>query len=346
MNIGNRPIGGSAPCFVIAEAGINHNGSLDTALRMIDNAARAGADCVKFQHCITTNTIAHNAPVAEYMQRTTPEFDNMADLVRQYELGIADHAKLKAHCEERGVIYLCTPFDEVAADELESIGVAAFKIPSGEINNLAYLAHIARKGKPMIVSTGMANLLEVRAALSIISDNGGPHVALLQCTSNYPAAISDANLRAIETMRRVFYCPIGLSDHTQGEVCALTAIGVGIAIYERHFTLDENAPGPDHRASIEPNELGALIEHIRQAESALGNGRKVPAASESNTRDIARKSVVAKRAIRAGETLTADNLTVKRPGTGLQPERLVTLLGKVAVKDFATDEMITLSGIA
>lgn len=341
IRIGNRDIGTGKPCYIIAEAGVNHGGSIDTALRMIDVAAQAGADAVKFQHYIVRNSVSVNTPLAEYMNRTVPDFANMADLIRQYEFDISDFAKLKAHCKEVGITFLCTPFDEVAADQLVDIGIEAFKIPSGEIDNLAYLRHIAVYHRPMIMSTGMSDLWEVGRAVATIESEGNHDIALLHCVSNYPAEAYDCNLLAIDTMRQAFGYAVGFSDHTKGNAIAFAAVALGACIIEKHFTLDKSLPGPDHQASASPDELTALVQGIRRVASALGNGVKRMRHNEINTREVARKSIVARRSIAKGEPLTFDNLAVKRPGTGIEPPALPFLVGRVARRDIAEDELIT-----
>jgi len=340
--IAGRVIWIGQPCYVIAEAGVNHNGSVSRALEMINVAKSAGADAVKFQVLYADKYISRHAPQADYMMRTVGGDESQRDLIARLNLSDGDFATIKQYCDEMGITFLATAFEETAADFLDGLGVPAFKIPSGEIDNLRFLQHVARKGRPMIVSTGMATLAEVDEALRAIRGAGDPPVVLMQCTSNYPADTRDANLRAIETMRAAFGVPVGLSDHTSGDICALVAVGLGMAIYERHFTLNRELPGPDHKASAEPDELRRIIANIREAEAALGTGRKEMAASERNTRDVARKSIVAAMDIPAGAMLGERHLALKRPGTGLRPSAMQYIVGRTAKRAIQADDPITL----
>jgi N-acetylneuraminate synthase len=309
-------------------------------------AARAGADAVKFQTFAAERLVTRQAPKARYQLESTDPEESQFEMLRRLELTKDDHRVLFQECKERGIIFLSTPFDEESADFLEELGVLAFKIPSGEITNVPYLGHIARKGKPMIVSTGMAYLGEVETAVRAIEEAGNDNFALLHCVSNYPANPAEINLRAMATMAAAFNCPIGFSDHTTGIEVSLAAVALGATVIEKHFTLDSGLPGPDHRASLEPAELKALVQGIRKVEVALGHGRKEPAASESNTAAVARKSLVAAHDILEGTTLTEDLIAIKRPGTGLPPEMRPQLIGRTARVAISAGELITLDMLA
>jgi len=321
-----------APVFIIAEAGVNHNGSLERALQLVDIAADAGADAVKFQTFDVDRLVTRDAPKATYQIETTGDGESQHAMLARLQLGPDDHRALVRRCEERGILFLSTPFDEIAADFLAGLGVSAFKTPSGELTNLPYLAHVARHGKPMIVSTGMATLEDVAAAVEAIASAGKPPLVLLHCVSAYPAAPGESNLRAMETMSRAFGVPVGYSDHSTGIEIAIAAAALGACAIEKHFTVDRSLPGPDHRASLEPGELHAMVRGIRTVEVALGDGRKVPAASEAATANVARKSVVAARDIAAGSEIGREDLIAKRPGTGLPPAARDLIVGRRALQ--------------
>lgn len=346
LEIAGRRIGPGHPCFVIAEAGVNHNGSLDFARRLIDAAAEAGADAVKFQTFRTEQLVTEDAPKADYQQHATGADESQYAMLKRLELGEAAHRELIAHATARGLIFLSTPFDEASADLLEALDLPAFKIPSGEVTNLPFLAYLARKQRTMILSTGMSTLAEVEAAVAAITRGGNPPLALLHCVSCYPTAPADVNLRAMETMRSAFPVPVGFSDHTLGSEISLAAVGLGACIIEKHLTLDKTLPGPDHAASLEPAELIALIRGIRNVEAALGHGRKEPALAESNTAAVARKSLVAARDLAAGEVLDAGAIAIKRPGTGLAPAGRDELIGRKARTPIAAGTLFTLEMLA
>lgn len=334
FEIAGRPIGPGHPCYVIAEAGVNHNGDLALARHLVDVAVEAGADAVKFQTFQAELLASAAAPKANYQKVTTTSAESQLDMLRRLELSRAAHEALLPYCQERGILFLSTPFEEVSADYLESLGVAAYKLPSGEITNLPFLTHVARKGRPLIVSTGMSTLGEVEAALQTIAAASHPPVALLHCVSNYPADPAQTNLRAMLTMQAAFGVPVGYSDHTPGIEVALAAVALGACIIEKHFTLDKNLPGPDHQASSEPEELKALLRGIRKVESSLGDGRKVPALCEANTAAVGRKSLIAACDLPAGTVLSERAVTIKRPGNGLPPAARPYVVGrtlKVAV---------------
>jgi N-acetylneuraminate synthase len=328
FGIGAVRIGVGHPSFIIAEAGVNHNGDLALARRLVEAAMDAGANAVKFQTFSADRLVTAAAPQAEYQKRNTGIEESQYAMLKRLELSEAAHRDLLRHCQARGILFLSSPFDEASADFLEALGVAAFKVPSGEITNTPFLAHLARKGKPLIVSTGMSTLDEVRQAVETIRQAGDPPLALLHCVSNYPAAPADINLRAMATLRQAFAVPVGYSDHADGIEIALAAATLGACIIEKHFTLDRTLPGPDHKASLEPGELAALVRSIRQIETALGDGSKHPAASETDTAAVARKSLVAVCDLAVGTVLERSHLAIRRPGTGLPPSRLEAVVGR------------------
>ena len=328
IEIPGRKIGPSQPCFIIAEAGVNHNGNLDLARKLVDAAVAAGAEAVKFQTFNADRLVTREAPKTGYQIRATGYAGTQYEMLKHLELTEEDHRSLIAHCERRGVLFLSTPFDEESSDFLESLELPAFKLPSGELTNLPFLAHVARKGKPVILSTGMATLQEVDAAVEIFARSGNNRLVLLQCVSEYPADPAETNLRAMASMRSSFGFPVGFSDHTIGIAAAITAAALGACVVEKHFTLDREMPGPDHRASLEPEELAEMVRGIRVAESALGDGEKRPGAGEAATARAARKSLVAACDISAGTVLGPEHIAVKRPGTGMSPGMRARLLGR------------------
>jgi N-acetylneuraminate synthase len=338
---GGRRIGPGQPCFIIAEAGVNHNGSLDLARRLVDAAAEAGADAVKFQTFRADDLASPEAAQAEYQARNTGRRESQLDMLRRLELSPEAHHELRRRCLERGLTFLSTPFEEKSADFLVSLGVPLLKIPSGEITNLPFLAHVARAGLPLVVSTGMATLAEVGEAVDVLRRDGGAGLVLLHCVSNYPARAADVNLKAMETLRSAFGVPVGYSDHTEGLEVALAAVALGACVLEKHFTLDRSLPGPDHRASLEPGELASLVRGVRAVEASLGHGRKEPAAAEAGTAAVIRKSVVAARDVPRGARLAAEDLAVRRPGTGLPPSRLAGLVGRRALRDLRRGAPLT-----
>jgi N-acetylneuraminate synthase len=344
--IGERAVGAGQPCFIIAEAGVNHNGDLALAKRLVDAAVAAGADAVKFQTFTAERLASAAAPKAKYQVETTDPGESQFEMLKRLELPPQAHRELLAYCQGVGILFLSSPFDEQNADLLESLGVPAFKIPSGEIVNLPYLRHVAGKRRPLIVSTGMATLGEVEMAVRTIEESGNPGVVLLHCVSNYPARAADVNLCAMETMARAFRVPVGYSDHVPGNEVAFAAVALGACVIEKHFTLDRSLPGPDHRASLEPGELAALARGVRTVESALGDGRKRPAASEADTAAVARKSLVAARDLTAGTVLTDEMIAVKRPGTGLPPAMLPYVLGRKVRRPLQKDTLLTLEDMA
>lgn len=340
FRVGDRVIGTGAPAFIIAEAGVNHNGDPALARRLVVEAAAAGADAVKFQTFRAADLVTRDAPKAAYQLETTGGDGGQREMLARLELAPAAHVTLRDESASRGIVFFSSPFDEVSADVLEALGVAVFKIPSGEITNLGLLRHVARKGRPMILSTGMSTLEEIAAAVGAIRGAGDPPLALLQCVSAYPAPAEETNLRVMDTLRDRFGCPVGLSDHTTGIEIAIAAVARGAAIVEKHFTVDKALPGPDHRASLDPAEFVALVRSVRRVEAALGDGDKRPMPSETDTRRVARKSLVAARPIGRGEQITRDMVAVKRPGTGISPADLERALGRTASRALAADEVI------
>lgn len=328
--------------LIIAEAGVNHNGYLDLAKRLIDVAAEAGADLVKFQTFSAERLATRSAPKADYQTRTTDQAQSQFAMLRQLELSAAMHDTLIAHCQARGIGFFSTGFDLDSLDYLASLGAGRFKIPSGEITNLPYLRHVGAFGKPIILSTGMATLGEIEAALEALETAGTPRsrITVLHCNTEYPTPMADVNLRAMVSIGQAFGVAVGYSDHTPGIEVPIAAVALGARVIEKHLTLNRNLPGPDHKASLEPDEFAAMVRAIRHIELALGDGIKRPSPSEAKNRSIARKSLVAARPIRAGEPFTPENVTAKRPGTGLSPMRWDEVMGRFAGRDYTDDELI------
>ena len=329
--------------LIIAEAGVNHNGNLDLALKMVDEAKRAGADIVKFQTAIPEKVISKYADKAEYQKKTTGNEESQLEMCKRIHLKLSDYDIIKKYCEEVGIEFLSTPFDLESIDYLEELGMRLWKIPSGEITNLPYLIKIAKTGKPVIMSTGMSELNEVEEAVNVLKENGAGEITLLHCTTEYPAPFESVNLRAMNTLREKFGTEVGYSDHTVGFEAAVAAAVLGASVIEKHFTLNHNMEGPDHKASLEPEEFEVMVNNIRLIEKALGDGVKQPADAEKKNIAIARKSIVAARDIKKGEIFTEDNITVKRPGSGISPMKWFEVLGTEAVRDFGEDELIELS---
>lgn len=328
--------------FVIAEAGVNHNGSLSLAKKLVDVASDAGADCVKFQTFITKNIATKSAVKAEYQKRQTDAEESQYDMLKKLELSFDEFVQLSEYCKQKNIEFMSTAFDFTSIDFLDSLGVATWKIPSGDITNLPFLIKIAKLKKPVILSTGMSTMDEIRSAMSALKDNGAGELTVLHCTTEYPTPFSDVNLKAMQTMREELGVQVGYSDHTKGIEVPIAAVALGGIVIEKHLTLDRNMEGPDHKASIEPVEFKAMVTAIRNIELALGNGVKQPAESEIKNMPVARKSIVAQTNIKAGEIFTEGNLTVKRPGEGLSPMTWFDVIGKVAPRDFEEDELIVL----
>lgn len=341
VKLGQVLVGPGRPVFVIAEAGVNHNGNLAKARRMVEVAAKAGADAVKFQTFKAERLVTVNAPKAAYQCKTTAAHESQFDMLRRLELSEAAHRELFSFCRKKNILFLSTPFDEQSADFLDALGLAALKVGSGELTNLELLKHIARKQKPMIISTGMATLSEVGKALRVVKAAGNQHVILLHCVSNYPAAGADLNLRAIATLARKFHVPVGFSDHTSGIEMAPVAVALGACVIEKHFTLSRKLPGPDQKCSLEPDELSRMIRVIRMTEEALGTGEKIPVRSERDTAQVARRSLISNCAIPKGVKVTAAMIAVRRPGTGLAPEMLSRIVGRVSRVFIPEGKLIT-----
>lgn len=346
FTIGSRKVGRSQPCFVIAEVGVNHNGDPELARKLILAAARAGADAVKFQAFQTGKLLTKNAPKAEYQKRTTGTGETQQEMIRSLELPLDLYPQLQVEASEKGLIFLSTAFDIDSLDYLANLGLPAFKVPSGELTHPALLERIASKGRPILVSTGMSTLEEVAAAVRLLEAEGARHLCLLQCTSSYPAAPGDANLRAMATMEKAFGLPVGFSDHTEGIEVALGAVALGAVVIEKHLTLDRKMEGPDHQASIEPNEFHSLVRAIRKVESALGTGEKKPVPAEENVASVARRSLVAARDIESGAILTEKDIVCKRPGTGIAPTQISQVLGRHVGRTIAAGELIVWEDLA
>lgn len=328
--------------LIIAEAGVNHNGSLAMAKQLAGVAKAAGADIVKFQTAKPELVISRFAEKAEYQKAETGEAESQLEMCKRIHLTFDEHAQLKEYCDSIGIAYLSTPFDLDSIDFLQQLGTPMWKVPSGEITNLPYLEKIAATKKPVILSTGMSMISEIEDALTILEDGGAGPITLLHCNTEYPTPIEDANLLAMQDLREQFGLPVGYSDHTAGIEADIAAAALGAVVIEKHFTLDKALPGPDHKASLSPEELTTMVAAVRKTELALGDGRKHVTESEAKNKPIARKSILAKRDIKKGETFTPENLTVKRPGDGISPMRWYDVLGKTAKRDFAEDEKIEL----
>ena len=327
--------------IIIAEAGVNHNGSLDIAKTLAVAAKKAGADAVKYQTFRPESLVSQYADKADYQKRLTGEDQTQLEMIKKLALSFDDFIDLKKHCDTTKIQFLSTPFDHESIDFLNDM-VRLWKIPSGEITNTPYLIKIAQTKKPVILSTGMSDLPEIEFAVNLLKENGAEEITLLHCNTEYPTPFEDANLRAICTLKEKFGLLVGYSDHTMGSEAAIAAAALGASVIEKHFTLDKNSDGPDHMSSLEPEELSLMIRAIRNIEKALGNGMKKPSLSESKNRNVARKSIVAKRSIKAGERFTEENITVKRPGNGISPTRWFEVLGQTADRYYSEDELIEL----
>lgn len=328
--------------FIIAEAGVNHNGSIELAKKLIDVARDAGADAVKFQTFKAEKLVSKNAQKADYQKRTTDSSESQFDMIKKLELDEATHHELIAYCNEKKIMFLSTPFDHDSIELLHGLGLEIFKIPSGEITNLPYLRHIGKLGKQVILSTGMADMGEIEDALDILTEAGTKKedITVLHANTMYPTPMEDVNLRAMTTIGNTFDVAYGYSDHTLGIEVDIAAVAMGASCIEKHFTLDKTMEGPDHKASLEPDELKEMVKAIKNIELALGNSVKKPSKSEIQNIQIARKSIVAKRLIKKGEILGEDNLAVKRPGNGINPMRWDEIIGAIATKDYSEDELI------
>lgn len=326
--------------YIIAEAGVNHNGNIDNAIKLIDEAKKKGCDCIKFQTYQTEKLVTKTAPKAEYQVKNTKNKDTQFEMLKKLELGFEDFDKIKKHCDEVEIDFMSTPFDCDSVDMLEKIGVSVYKIASGDITNKQLLQHVAQTQKPIILSTGMSTLEEIAEAISWIEEKDNFQITLLHCTSNYPAPYSEVNMKAMHTIRDEFSYPVGYSDHTEGIEIPIMAAAMGAKVLEKHFTLDKNMEGPDHKASLDVEELGNMVSAVRHIELAQGDGNKIPTESELNTRMVARKSIVATRKLMKGERIERKDLTIKRPGTGIEPKYIDDLLGRLVVRTIDLDEML------
>jgi len=325
--------------LIIAEIGVNHNGNIDTAKKMIEVAKECDADIVKFQTFNTDALTSKFAKMAEYQKKNMGEEKSQKDMLKSLALSYDDFRELADYCKEVGIMFLSTPFDIGSVHFLDSLQ-DIWKIPSGEITNYPYLVEIAKTKKKIILSTGMCAMDEVEASLKVLKDNGAADITLLHCTTDYPAPLESVNLKAMLTLKEKFGCPVGYSDHTKGIEVSVAAVALGACVIEKHFTLDRNMPGPDHKASLEPDELKELVNAIRNVEKALGDGNKKPTESELQNRNVARKSIVALKPIKKGELLSEDNLTTKRPGNGISPMHWNEIIGTHSKRDYEEDELI------
>jgi len=328
--------------FIIAEAGVNHNGSIELACELIDVASESGADAVKFQTFKAENLVSKNAEKAEYQKQTTDASESQFDMIKRLELDIDAHKKLIDYCKEKDIMFLSTPFDHESIDLLNELQLQIFKIPSGEITNLPYLRHIGLLNKKVFLSTGMSNLQEVGDALTVLINSGTlkENITVLHANTMYPTPMEDVNLNAMQTIHKEFGVAVGYSDHTLGIEVDIAAVAMGASIIEKHFTLDKAMDGPDHKASLEPDELKAMVSAIRNIEKALGGYEKKPSPSESINIDVARKSIVANQIIKKGELLSKKNITIKRPGAGINPMKWDVVIDTIAIRDFLENENI------
>ena len=327
--------------LIIAEAGVNHNGSLDLAKKLVDEAKDCGADIVKFQTAKLDSLVSKNAHMAEYQMKNTGKEESQKEMLSKLLLSFDDFIELAGYCRQVGIQFLSTPFDIESIHFLSSMQ-DIWKVPSGEITNYPYLVEIGKTGKKVILSTGMAEMSEIDDAIKVLEENGTTDITILHCTTEYPTPMNEVNLNVLKTFQKRFKYPIGYSDHTKGIEVDLAAIALGATVIEKHFTLDKTMQGPDHRASLEPQELKAMVDGIRNIEMAMGSFEKNPTESELKNRAVARKSIVAAKAIKKGELFTVDNLTTKRPGSGVNPMLWNKVIGTIAIRDFEEDELIEL----
>ena len=327
--------------IVIAEVGVNHNGSLEMAKRLVENAKECGADIVKFQTARLDSLVSKIAHMADYQKKNIGVEESQKEMLSKLLLSFDEFVELAEYCKVIGITFLSTPFDIESIRFLDNMQ-DIWKVPSGEITNYPYLVEIGKTKKKVLLSTGMAEMAEIESAIKVLKENGTADITILHCTTEYPAQLKDVNLRVLKTLKESFGYPVGYSDHTQGIEVDLAAVALGATVIEKHFTLDRNLPGPDHKASLEPNELKAMVDGIRRIELALGSSVKKPSNVELKNRTVARKSIVAKIDIKAGEILTEKNITTKRPGIGITPMRWNEVIGTKAIRDFEEDELIEL----
>lgn len=328
--------------MIIAEAGVNHNGDIGTAKKMVDVAKKAGVDYIKFQTFVPDKLVSRYAPKAEYQKETTDATESQLEMLRKLSLSEVEFISLKEYCDEGGIGFISTPFDLESIDFLEKLDMDFWKIPSGEITNLPYLEKIAGTGRKVILSTGMSNVQEIKDAVKVLENNGAPEIVLLHCNTQYPTPFEDVNLSAMANIARATDKEVGYSDHTKGIEVPIAAVAMGATVIEKHFTLDKNMEGPDHKASLEPDELTQMVIAIRNIEKAIGNGIKEPKASEIENKAIARKSIVAACKIAKGDIFSEINISAKRPGNGISPMKWHEVIGKAAPRDFSEDELIEL----
>lgn len=343
LEIGNKIIGCGSPVFVIAEVGVNHNGDVDLAKKMVRAAKKCGADCVKFQTFKAKRIVTTNSPKADYQLKTTNPQQSQLEMLRQLELSEQDYSELVRTCNEEGIVFLSTPYNTEDVDFLDDLGVEAFKVASGQVVEHHFLKYIARKNKPVLLSTGMCTLAEVADAVTVVRDAGNDQIVVFQCTTNYPAALEDTNLLAMLTMRDALRVIPGYSDHTESLNCATVAVALGASVIERHFTLNRSFAGPDQSSSSTPDEFALLVKNIQEVQGCLGNGVKIPCLSEQKNAQVMRRSIVAATDIAAGTVFTLENLTLKRPASGLLGNRLEEILGRRSARDISEEAIIDYS---
>lgn len=326
--------------FIIAEAGVNHNGDINLAKKLIDAASDAKVDAIKFQTFKTEKVISINAQKAEYQKKNTENNESQYEMIKKLELDSEEHKELIKYCKEKNILFLSTPFDNESIDLLNELGMNIFKIPSGEVNNLPYLEKIGKMKKKVIMSTGMATLGEIEEAIFILRENGTYDISILHCNTEYPTPMEDVNLKAMQTIKDAFKVNVGYSDHTIGIEIPIAAVAMGASIIEKHITLDKNMKGPDHKSSLEPDELKEMVKSIRNIEKALGDGIKKVSESERKNKNISRKSIVANRNIEKGEVFTEENIAIKRPGNGISPMKWYEIIGTTARKNYNKDDLI------
>ncbi|MBN2602734.1 MAG: N-acetylneuraminate synthase [Candidatus Thermoplasmatota archaeon] len=342
IQIGKKSIGESYPCFIIAEAGVNHNGKLHIAKKLVDAAVTAGADSVKFQIYTPEQVATKEADLAEYARINIGKDIRQIDLLKKVSLSYKDFAVLKEYCDKNHIVFLATPHSFDAIDYLDDI-IPAFKFGSGDLTNIPALKHAATKHKPLILGTGMATMIEVKDAIFAIRSTGNKCIVALHCTTNYPCPYDEVNLRAMQTMKKKLPCLIGYSDHTLGITVPIMSVALGAVVLEKHLTLDKNLPGPDHKASLEPAEFRQMVTEIRNAEQAMGKAMKKPTSSEKKILGLVRKSIVAKKFIPKGTVISNEMITMKRPGTGLKPSKINNLIGKKTKRNISEDELLKLN---
>lgn len=342
IRIANRSIGDGEPAFIIAEAGVNHNGDMELAKRLVGVAIQGGADAVKFQTFKAEDVVTRTAEKAGYQKKTTGAGESQFVMIKKLELEERDFGGLFDYARSKAIIFLSSPFDKQSVDLLDSLGVPAFKIASGEIANLPLIRYIARKGKPIILSTGMSTMAEIYEALQVMQSERMKDIVLLHCVTSYPAKVEDVNLRAMQTLRRAFKVPVGLSDHSLGITIPIAAVALGACVVEKHFTLNKSLPGPDHQASLEPEELKQMVKAIREVEKAMGNGTKSLTDEEQEIKKFVRRSIVARVEIPRGTLITEEMLDIKRPGTGVEPKYMNRVIGAVARCRIGRDEPLTM----